>query len=154
MGNIFRKMFDALTDSKEARKILILGLDGAGKTTIMYKLKFDETVSSVPTIGFNVEELRYKNLKFNCWDIGGQEKIRMLWKHYYENTSCLIYVLDSSDEERMELAKETLHNLLAQEELRDTCLLVFANKMDMAGMELSRIAEKMGLHSLRREWNI
>ena len=60
-----------MSDSKKARKILILGLDGAGKTTIMYKLKFDETVASVPTIGFNVEEIKYKNLKFMCWDIGG-----------------------------------------------------------------------------------
>ncbi len=71
MGNIFQRMMDSLNDSKVARKILMLGLDGAGKTTIMYKLKFDENLTSVPTIGFNVEELKYKNLKFNCWDIGG-----------------------------------------------------------------------------------
>ena len=71
MGNFLNKVFESLSDSKKARKILILGLDGAGKTTIMYKLKFDETVASVPTIGFNVEEIKYKNLKFICWDIGG-----------------------------------------------------------------------------------
>ena len=71
MGNFLNKVFESLSDSKKARKILILGLDGAGKTTIMYKLKFDETVASVPTIGFNVEEIKYKNLKFMCWDIGG-----------------------------------------------------------------------------------
>ncbi len=71
MGNLLNRIMDSLNDSRIARKMLILGLDAAGKTTIMYKLKLDEVVSSVPTIGFNVEELKYKNLKFTCWDIGG-----------------------------------------------------------------------------------
>lgn len=67
-------------------RILMLGLDAAGKTTILYKLKLGEVVSSVPTIGFNVETLEFKNIKFTVWDVGGQDKIRLLWKHYYQNT--------------------------------------------------------------------
>ena len=62
----------------------MIGLDAAGKTTILYKLKLGEIVTTIPTIGFNVETLEYKNLKFTVFDVGGQDKIRPLWRHYYE----------------------------------------------------------------------
>ena len=153
MGNFILKMIDSLSSSSPT-KILILGLDGAGKTTIMYKLKLNETVMSVPTIGFNMEQLQYKNLKFNCWDIGGQSKIRSLWKHYYENTDCVIFVLDASDEERLELAKETIFGLIREDELKNCPVLVFANKMDMANIGVAEIAKRLGLDEMRVEWNI
>ena len=82
MGLTISKLFDRLFGKKEMR-ILMLGLDAAGKTTILYKLKLGEVVSSVPTIGFNVETVEYKNIKFTVWDVGGQDKIRQLWRHYY-----------------------------------------------------------------------
>ena len=85
MGLTFSKLFDKWFGKKEMR-ILMLGLDAAGKTTILYKLKLGEVVSSVPTIGFNVETLEYKKIKFTVWDVGGQDKIRLLWRHYYQNT--------------------------------------------------------------------
>jgi len=85
MGLAFTKFFDKIFGKKELR-ILMLGLDAAGKTTILYKLKLGEVVSSVPTIGFNVETLEYKKIKFTVWDVGGQDKIRLLWRHYYQNT--------------------------------------------------------------------
>jgi ADP-ribosylation factor protein 1 len=75
----------------------MLGLDGAGKTTILFKLKLGEVVSSIPTIGFNVETVEYKNCKFIVWDVGGQDSIRAMWQHYYQNADALIYVVDSSD---------------------------------------------------------
>jgi small GTP-binding protein len=93
---------------KKEMRILMLGLDAAGKTTILYKLKLGEVVSSVPTIGFNVETVEYKNIKFTVWDVGGQDKIRLLWRHYYQNTQGLIFVVDSADKERVGLAKEEL----------------------------------------------
>jgi small GTP-binding protein len=108
MGNIFSRLLELINPKKEFR-ILMLGLDQAGKTTILYKLKLGEVVSSVPTIGFNVETLEYKNIKFMVWDIGGQDKIRQLWKHYYHNTQGLIFVIDSQDLERLELARQELH---------------------------------------------
>ena len=74
MGKIF--------GSKEMR-LLMLGLDAAGKTTILYKLKLGQDVTTIPTVGFNVETVTYKNVKFNVWDVGGQDKIRPLWRHYY-----------------------------------------------------------------------
>eukprot|EP00827_Trimyema_finlayi_P000794 TRINITY_DN1227_c0_g1_i1.p3 TRINITY_DN1227_c0_g1~~TRINITY_DN1227_c0_g1_i1.p3 ORF type:complete len:187 (+),score=82.97 TRINITY_DN1227_c0_g1_i1:64-561(+) len=133
-----------------------LGLDAAGKTTILYKLKLGEVVSSVPTIGFNVETVEYKNIKFTVWDVGGQDKIRLLWRHYFQNTQGLIYVVDSADKERIELAKEELLKMLGEEELRDACLLVFANKQDMGVMTVPEISERLGLHTLRggRDWYI
>ena len=130
MGNIFTKLFDKVFNTKQDMKTLLLGLDAAGKTTILYKLQLGEIVCSVPTIGFNMETVEYKNIKFNVWDIGGQTQIRCMWRHYYESTDALIFVVDSSDEERMELAKEELHSMLQTEELSQAALLVLANKQD------------------------
>lgn len=67
----------------------MLGLDAAGKTTILYKLKLGQDVTTIPTVGFNVETVTYKNVKFNVWDVGGQDKIRPLWRHYFSGTFCL-----------------------------------------------------------------
>jgi len=154
MGLAVSKLFDKFFGKKEMR-ILMLGLDAAGKTTILYKLKLGEVVSSVPTIGFNVETVEYKNIKFTVWDVGGQDKIRLLWRHYYQNTQGLIFVVDSSDKERIELAKEELHRMLGEEELRDAVVLVFANKQDLGVMSVAEVTEKLGLHTLRgRDWYI
>ena len=154
MGLSISKLFDSFFGKKEMR-ILMLGLDAAGKTTILYKLKLGEVVSSVPTIGFNVETVEYKNIKFTVWDVGGQDKIRLLWRHYYQNTQGLIFVVDSSDKERVELAKEELQRMLGEEELRDAVLLVFANKQDLGVMSVAEVTEKLGLHTIRgRDWYI
>ena len=85
MGNIFANLFKGLFGKKEMR-ILMVGLDAAGKTTILYKLKLGEIVTTIPTIGFNVETVEYKNISFTVWDVGGQDKIRPLWRHYFQNT--------------------------------------------------------------------
>jgi len=132
MGSIFSKVFSRFIGKKDV-KIIMLGLDAAGKTTILYKLKFGEVVSTIPTIGFNVEEVVYKNIAFNVWDVGGQNRIRLLWKHYLENNHGLIFVVDSNDSERMEEAQEELHKLLADEEMSKVAVLVFANKQDIPG---------------------
>merc|ERR1739849_447 len=117
--------FDKLSQKKDCR-ILMVGLDAAGKTTILYKLKLGEVVTTIPTIGFNVETVEYKNLSFTVWDVGGQDKIRPLWRHYYQGTNGPIFVVDSNDRDRIEdttssehSAKEELHRMLAEDELRD-----------------------------------
>merc|ERR1711990_807028 len=154
MGLAISKLFDKFFTKKEMR-VLMLGLDAAGKTTILYKLKLGEVVSSVPTIGFNVETLEYQKIKFTVWDVGGQDKIRLLWRHYYQNTQGLIFVVDSSDRDRVELAKEELHRMLGEEELRDAVVLVFANKQDQGVMSVAEVAEKLALHTIKgRDWNI
>lgn len=105
MGNIFAKVWDRMTGTKEMR-ILMVGLDAAGKTTILYKLKLGEIVNTIPTIGFNVETVEYKNITFNVWDVGGQDKLRALWQHYYHGTEGLIYVVDSADHDRIDQCRD------------------------------------------------
>ncbi|KAK3103447.1 hypothetical protein FSP39_019295, partial [Pinctada imbricata] len=133
-----------------------VGLDAAGKTTILYKLKLGEIVTTIPTIGFNVETVEYKNISFTVWDVGGQDKIRPLWRHYFQNTQGLIFVIDSNDRERAEEAKDELSKMLQEDELRDAKLLVFANKQDLPNaMPAAEITEKLGLQCLRnRTWYI
>lgn len=138
---------------KETR-ILMLGLDAAGKTTITYKLKLGENIQSVPTVGFNVEKIQYKNLAMTMWDIGGQTKIRQLWHHYFEGTNALIYVVDSSDPERFDLVADSLHYICQQEALRDVPLLVFANKSDASTLTVADIVSNLKLNTLRTNWYV
>ncbi|CAO2814870.1 unnamed protein product [Amaranthus hypochondriacus] len=142
--------------SKRHVKLLMIGLDSSGKTTILYKLKLGQVVRTMPTIGFNVETVEYNNLSFAVWDLGGQEKIRSLWKHYFQNTQGLIFVVDSSDRERIVEARNQLHRILTENELVNTAVLVFANKQDLPNsMCVSEVANKLGLHLLRNHrWYI
>ena len=155
MGLTISKVFQQLFSKKEMR-ILMVGLDAAGKTTILYKLKLGEIVTTIPTIGFNVESVEYKNICFTVWDVGGQDKIRPLWRHYFTNTQGLIFVVDSNDRDRVSEAKDELHRMLNEDELRDAVLLVFANKQDLPNaMNPSDLTDKLGLQSLRqRTWYI
>lgn len=77
--------------------------------------------------------MTYKNVKFNVWDVGGQDKIRPLWRHYYTGTQGLVFVVDSQDRERVDEAKQELHRILSDREMKDCLLLVFANKQDLPG---------------------
>ena len=149
MGFFFSKIWSALLRKKDVR-ILMVGLDAAGKTTILYQLKMGETVKTIPTIGFNVETLDYKGLNFTVWDVGGQDKIRVLWKHYYQNTDGLIFVVDSNDRDRIEDAAEELKKMLAEEELKDCAVLVMANKQDLNGaLPPGEVTEKWEWDNLR-----
>ena len=155
MGNWVVKLFNP----KKDMRILMVGLDAAGKTTILYKLKLGEIVTTIPTIGFNVETVEYKKINFTVWDVGGQDKIRPLWRHYFQNTQGLIFVVDSNDRERITgeySAAEELHKLLAEDELKDAVLLVLANKQDLPNaMPISELTEKLGLHQIKdRKWFI
>ncbi|KAJ9659912.1 Arf GTPase arl1 [Coniosporium apollinis] len=142
--------------SKKEIRILILGLDNAGKTTLLYRLKIGEVVTTIPTIGFNVESVEYKNLRFAVWDLGGQTSIRPYWRCYYANTAAVVFVIDSTDVERLGTAAEELAAMLGEEELRDAALLVFANKQDQPGAKgAGEISEKLKLGELRdRNWSI
>merc|ERR1712233_182100 len=155
MGLTLSSVFGRLWGKKEMR-ILMVGLDAAGKTTILYKLKLGEIVTTIPTIGFNVETVEYKNIQFTVWDVGGQDKIRPLWRHYFQNTQGIIFVVDSNDRDRVVEAREELQRMLNEDELRDALLLVFANKQDLPNaMNAAEITDKLGLHSLRqRQWFI
>merc|ERR1712177_43618 len=155
MGLAFTKLWQRMLGKREMR-ILMVGLDAAGKTTILYKLKLGEVVTTIPTIGFNVETVEYKNISFTVWDVGGQDKIRPLWRHYYQGTQGLIFVVDSNDRDRAEDAREELMKMLNEDEMRDAVLLVFANKQDLPNaMPAAEVTEKLGLHNMRnRQWFI
>ncbi|KAK0461362.1 ADP-ribosylation factor family-domain-containing protein [Desarmillaria tabescens] len=173
MGANLSKALGKIFGNKEMR-LLMLGLDAAGKTTILYKLKLNQSVTTIPTgalalifkprdnvspplnVGFNVETVTYKNVKFNVWDVGGQDKIRPLWRHYYTGTQGLVFVVDSQDRERIDEAKQELHRILSDREMKECLLLVFANKQDLPGaMSPAEVTEKLGLHRMRdRSWYV
>uniref|UniRef100_A0A8C6RMS4 ADP-ribosylation factor n=1 Tax=Nannospalax galili TaxID=1026970 RepID=A0A8C6RMS4_NANGA len=154
MGLTISSLFSRLFGKKQMR-ILMVGLDAAGKTTILYKLKLGEIVTTIPTIGFNVETVEYKNICFTVWDVGGQDKIRPLWRHYFQNTQGLIFVVDSNDRERIQEGADVLQKMLLEDELQDAVLLLFANKDLPNAMAISEMADKLGLQSLRnRTWYV
>jgi small GTP-binding protein len=134
----------------------MLGLDAAGKTTILYRLKFGEPMTTIPTIGFNVETIEYKGFNMTVWDVGGQNRIRLLWRHYFHNTQGLIFVVDSNDNSRIDEAREELHNLIEADELRDCVILIYANKQDLPNaMNPHELSEKLQLNSItNRPWKV
>lgn len=158
MGNWLSQLKGLLESlGKSEARILMLGLDAAGKTTILYKLKLNETVSSIPTIGFNVETVSpVKNVTFTVWDVGGQDKIRPLWKHYFHNTEGLVYVVDSADRERFSEAKDELYWILDSDEMKGVPVVVLSNKQDLPNaVPASEVASKLGLHQIRsHQWFI
>ncbi|KAK7868352.1 hypothetical protein R5R35_013646 [Gryllus longicercus] len=138
-------------------RVVTLGLDGAGKTSILFKLKQNEFMTMIPTIGFNVETVEYKNLKFTIWDVGGQHKLRPLWKHYYLNTQAVVFVIDSSNRERLPEAHSELAKLMSEKELKDASLLIFANKQDIPSCAtIEELTEQFTLYKLccGRSWHI
>eukprot|EP01088_Endostelium_zonatum_P000950 TRINITY_DN11224_c0_g1_i1.p1 TRINITY_DN11224_c0_g1~~TRINITY_DN11224_c0_g1_i1.p1 ORF type:complete len:186 (-),score=45.80 TRINITY_DN11224_c0_g1_i1:151-708(-) len=133
MGSGASRFFSELFQfgkGKEQR-IVMLGLDNGGKTTILYRLKMGEVVKTTPTIGFNVETVQRKNITFSVWDVGGQDQIRGLWRHYFLNTQAVIFVVDSNDGNRLKEARDELWKVLESPELTNAVLLVFANKQDL-----------------------
>merc|ERR1719387_2007041 len=115
---------------KDAR-ILMLGLDNGGKTTILKKLSEEDISHVMPTQGFNVKSLQKDGFKLNVWDIGGQKTIRPYWSNYFEATDALVYVIDSSDRRRLEESGTELNELLNEDKLGGIPLLIFANKQDL-----------------------
>ncbi|KAL6765623.1 small Arf-related GTPase [Haematococcus lacustris] len=159
MGNAFGGLFTGLLDklfgSREMR-VVMLGLDAAGKTTILYKLHIGEVLTTVPTIGFNVEKVQYKNVVFTVWDVGGQEKLRPLWRHYFNATDGLIFVVDSQDKERLGKAAQEFSAIIQDPLMLNSAILVFANKQDMKNcLTPAEVCEGLGLPALKhRRWHV
>lgn len=158
MGSIWSRIrgaFGTLPTDKETR-VLVLGLDNAGKTSTLYRLQLGTVVSTVPTVGFNLETLQYKSVKFQVWDLGGQTGIRPFWRCYFSGTDAIIYVVDSTDKERMGVAKHELFALLDEEELKNSVLLIFANKQDCDNAaSVTEVAASLGVTAIQnRTWTI
>jgi len=140
---------------KEMR-ILFLGLDNAGKTTILKKLN-DEDISGIsPTLGFNIKTFVHGRYTLNVWDVGGQRTLRPYWRNYFEQTDALVWVVDSGDRLRIRDCKEELHSLLLEDRLAGASLLVFANKQDIRGsMSDKEITQALCLGDIKtHNWRI
>eukprot|EP00958_Prasinococcus_capsulatus_P013320 scaffold1363_cov356-Prasinococcus_capsulatus_cf.AAC.7 len=120
------------------------------------RLQVGEVVSTIPTIGFNVETVTFENIKLQVWDLGGQTSIRPYWRCYYPNTQAIIYVVDSSDVERIGTSKQEFHAILEEEELKNAVILIYANKQDLPGaLDEAAVSEGLGLSSIKnRQWAI
>ena len=147
MGSFFAKIASLFSSTKEL-KILMVGLDHAGKSTIANAMELGKpsVVQTKPTIGFNLEEFTFKNFKLKMWDISGQIKYRELWKHYYEGADGIIFVVDSTDKERMAEAKEEFQRVMTEQDLKHIRILVFANKQDVPGaMKAKDVKAALGI---------
>eukprot|EP01112_Ceratiomyxa_fruticulosa_P007277 TRINITY_DN1882_c0_g1_i2.p1 TRINITY_DN1882_c0_g1~~TRINITY_DN1882_c0_g1_i2.p1 ORF type:complete len:212 (+),score=47.12 TRINITY_DN1882_c0_g1_i2:82-636(+) len=137
-------------------RLLMLGLDNAGKTTIIKKFNGEDITTISPTLGFNIQTLEYEGYKLNIWDIGGQKSLRSYWRNYYEENDAVIWVVDSADRRRLDDCKEELHALLMEEKLAGASFLVFANKQDLPGaLTPSEIVQYLNLEGITtHHWNI
>jgi len=132
MGAFFDKLEEWWQSLQKDTCVLILGLDNAGKTAALYALKLGEPMPyTIPTIGFNIEQIDIGNLSIKTWDLGGQTKLRELWPHYYEQSNGVVFVIDSNDRDRLPIVKEELHALLSHKDLSSKPLLILANKQDL-----------------------
>lgn len=135
----------------------MIGLDGAGKTTILYRFKLNETLTTIPTVGFNVETLSpMKGLTLTVWDMGGQDRMRPLWRMYLRGTDGVIFVVDSADRERIPEAREELMRVLDTQEMKHVPLVVIANKQDLRGaLDTDQLSKWLGLNDMHsRRWII
>merc|ERR1712061_712967 len=142
-------------EEKELR-VLMLGLDNAGKTTILKKFMGEDTSEISPTLGFNIKTVEHRGYKLNVWDVGGQKSLRSYWKNYFESTDGLIWVVDSADQQRLESCREELEKLLVEERLLGATLIVFANKQDLPGaLGAAEIKDCLDLDSIKtHHWKI
>ena len=154
MGLLFSRLWSYFTH--EEHKLVIIGLDNAGKTTILYQFLMEEVVHTSPTLGSNVEEVVWKNIHFVMWDLGGQDSIRQGWQTYYANTEFVILVVDSTDRERIAISKEELWRMLGHDDLRKAGLLIYANKQDVKGcMTAAQISKELNLTAIKKhKWQI
>ena len=142
--------------SKPKRRVLFLGLDNAGKTTILKAMCNEPPTSIAPTRGFNVKQLKVNKLELNIWDIGGQRALRAYWQNYYDKVNGIVWVVDSADERRLEETGEELAALLQEEKLAGAPVIILANKQDLAtAKSADDISIALNLHMIRnRNWQI
>jgi len=145
-----------LKEKEKDVRILMLGLDNAGKTTILKKFNGEDISQISPTLGFNIKTLEHKGYNLNIWDVGGQKSLRSYWRNYFETTDGLIWVVDSADKRRLQDCKKELHSLLQEERLLGATLLVFANKQDLQGaLTVEEIKSTLQLDDIKsHHWQI
>jgi ADP-ribosylation factor-like protein 2 len=143
-------------EKEHEMRLLMLGLDNAGKTTILKKFNGEDISTISPTLGFNIKTLEYQDFKLNVWDVGGQSTIRSYWRNYFEKTDGLVWVVDSGDKMRLEDCRRELQLLLLQERLAGATLLVFCNKQDLKGaLSIEEVKHYLRLEEITtRHWAV
>uniref|UniRef100_A0A023FAW5 ADP-ribosylation factor-like protein 2 n=3 Tax=Triatoma TaxID=30075 RepID=A0A023FAW5_TRIIF len=145
----FLSTLKKMRQKEKEMRILILGLDNAGKTTILKLLNGDDPTTISPTLGFNIKTICYDKYVLNLWDVGGQKSLRSYWKNYFECTDGVIWVVDSTDSTRIADCKAELHSLILEERLVGASLLVLANKADLPGcLSLEEIRDTLELDKI------
>lgn len=155
MGASLKKFILQFLGKKHV-KVCMIGLESSGKTTILYKLHLGEVIATTPTIGFNIETIKYKNFQIDLWDLSGFFRYRPLWSSSYSKSKGLIFVIDSEDRTNVIEAKNELHNVLSHTDIQNVPLLILANKQDLPGsMPVTEIFEKLELFRIKnRLWFI
>jgi ADP-ribosylation factor protein 1 len=159
--SIITSMLSKMFGAHELRT-LFLGIDATGRTTALYRLKLNELVTTVPTIGFNVEDIEYRGTTFQFWDVGGCDKIRPLWRHYYANTKVLIFCVDSGDRERLRMtngqsdpfstSEGAFKETMAESALQECIVLILANKQDIPGcLTVEEVSEALNVEQYREQ---
>lgn len=135
-------------------RILVLGLDNAGKTTVIRTLNGEDVDSVAPTLGFKITSFSFDPFTLNIWDVGGQRSLRTYWKNYFESTDGLVWVVDSADTEKLTTCAAELHDLLKEERLAGASLLVLANKVDLEGaLSCDKLEAPLDLKSIKtHDW--
>lgn len=156
MGNYTHQLMNKITGTKSA-KVIMQGIDASGKTKILYYLKGKKDEKPIPTIGSNLEKIKYKNLEIDLYDVGGADKAKLVpWPENQIDTKGYIFVVDSSDKERIEDAKQLLELKMKEHEKKNVPLLVMANKQDIQGcLTPDEIAEKLQMEQYKqRIWKV
>lgn len=156
MGGFFSSIWGKLFNTQKEFKILIQGQANAGKTTLLYRLHMGLVVQTQPTIGSNVEEISHKNVKFQAWDLGGQESIRFVWPTYTQGAHAVIFVVDSTDKKNHQLSKAEFYNLLVDNNLKDAKFQIFSNKIDLdEAMSVEDLIAHMNLTEIKdHNWHV
>ncbi|XP_039757484.1 ADP-ribosylation factor-like protein 2 [Pararge aegeria] len=152
----FLTILKKLRQKEKEMRILMLGLDNAGKTTILKRFNGEPIDTISPTLGFNIKTLEHRGYKLNIWDVGGQKSLRSYWKNYFESTDGVVWVVDSADARRLADCARELHALLREERLAGATLLLLANKCDLPGAcALPQIREVLDLDNIKtHHWRI
>ena len=138
-------------------KVLVHGLENAGKTTVLRKMKLGEIVTTIPIIGFNVETGSVRGYGFTAWDIGGREGKfhRLIGRHYYTGTDALIFVIDSNDIDQIDRARDEFHRILNEPLLQNVPMLVFCNKQDLPNAMLpTEVSDRLGIFQITRRISV
>ncbi|CAD8158127.1 unnamed protein product [Paramecium octaurelia] len=149
MGNPFSNVIMG-----KKSQLIMLGFDFTGKTTILNKLNLGDIDFEIPFIGFNIEKVKTKQFQIISWDVGGADKIRIIWKPYFESGKGFIYVIDCSDRDRITEVTGELHKLMLEPSLNGLPLLIYANKQDLMKMNSEEIASELQIQKISKNWYI